>query len=247
MSVSFPPKSLLLIASVLALSSPALAQTGGWGGAGWGRGYDNGFGGDGFGGGWGNSWNRGPERDRSREGRISVDRFVSKDPLVAGLGHGAIVVAAPTRGAQYVEQLDRELFETALVGQLIKAGYDTAQAHPEGGQVIEMTITHAELEPPGEKHKPVSGEAAIGASNRGMGYSLALNVDLSKPLPPLISTRLDVRIRDRATDTVLWEGRAQVATRPGTKGWSGQQTADRLAAALLDGFPRATDKASRPR
>ena len=78
-------------------------------------------------------------------------------------------------------------------------------------------------------------------SNRGTAYGLALNVDLSKPLPPLVSTRLDTRIRDRASGKVLWEGRAEVATREGDKDWGEQDIAARLAAALFQGFPLASD------
>ena len=73
-----------------------------------------------------------------------------------------------------------------------------------------------------------------------------LTVDLSKPLPPLVSTRLEARIRDRATNAVLWEGRAEVATRDGDEKWSEQDIAARLAEALFDGFPRASDAGTGP-
>lgn len=233
-------KSLLLVACALAVPSVALAQRGGWGG---------GYGGGAFGSPYGRDFDRGSYggRDRSREGKISVSRFVSDDPLAAGLGHGAIMVRSGTPGHPDFDQLDRETFEAAFVDRLAKAGYDTRQSDAgSGGQVVELSVIHTELEPPEPPHKPISGEATIGASNRGMGYGLAIGVDLTKPLPPLISTRIEVRIRDRATQTVLWEGHAEVATRPGAKGWTSQQTAARLAAALLDGFPHAADKVARP-
>jgi hypothetical protein len=74
--------------------------------------------------------------------------------------------------------------------------------------------------------------------SRGTAYGMAINVDLSKPLPPLVSTRLEARIRDKATGDVLWEGRADMATREGDAHWTAQMVADKLAEALFDNFPR---------
>jgi hypothetical protein len=180
--------------------------------------------------------------DRSREGKITVARFVSDAPLAAQLGHGTIVVSANSPDALDLGQSDR-MFEAAITARLVKEGYAAANPESSGGQVAELTVTRIELQPQEPPHKPVSGEMAVGAGSYGSGMSLALNVDMRKPLPPLISTRLEARIRDRATNAILWEGRAEVATRPGTKGWSDQEIATRLAAALLQGFPHASDKA----
>jgi hypothetical protein len=88
---------------------------------------------------------------------------------------------------------------------------------------------------------------AVSVGNRGTAYGMAVNVDLTKPLPPLVSTKLEARIRDRATNAVLWEGRAEVATREGDEKWGDQAIAARLAEALFDGFPRASDGVSVPR
>jgi hypothetical protein len=222
----------------VALPAPGLAQRGGWGAP------------DGSHG-WGSSTAGSGEmsfdgRDRSREGKITVARFVSDAPLAAQLGHGTIVVSANSPDALDLGQSDR-MFEAAISARLVRAGYAPANpqstnAQSAGGQVAELTVTRIELQPQEPPHKPVSGEMAVGAGSYGSGMSLALNVDMRKPLPPLISTRLEARIRDRTTNAILWEGRAEVATRPGTKGWSDQEIATRLAAALLEGFPHASDK-----
>jgi hypothetical protein len=112
---------------------------------------------------------------------------------------------------------------------------------PTGGQLAELRVTRTVVQGPEERHKPVSGEMAMSVGNHGSAYGMAVNVDLTKPLPLLVSTRLEARIRDRATNKVLWEGRAEVATREGGKGWNEQDIAARLAAALFDGFPLASD------
>jgi hypothetical protein len=229
------PLTILASVAMLAGAMPALARPGGWGSPGWGSP------------GWGYP-GRGPtaaaprpERDRSREGRITVDRFVGEGDAASVLGHGAIAVASQSGNDDYVGLGDRAAYEAAVVDRLVHAGYDTARAQPDGGQVAELRVLRTELEPAERKRSPVSGEASMGVSNHGSAYGLALDVDLTKPLPPLVSTRLETRIRDRVTGKVLWEGHAEVATREGDARWSDQTIAARLAEALFDGFPHASD------
>ncbi|MDR2857466.1 MAG: hypothetical protein LBV50_06435 [Novosphingobium sp.] len=223
-----PVRSTLAVLAGLILAAsgsvPALARPGGWGG------WD------------GAAWG-GPDRDASRstagrrEGRIEVNRFVAGDDAARALGHGRIAVAADTRGQDYVPQGDRAAFEAAVIDQLVRAGYDTAHADADDGQLAELTVTRTTVEAAGERRRPVSGEMGMSIGNRGTAYGLGLNIDLSKPRPPLVATRLEARIRDRATGQTLWEGRAEVAVREGSKGWTEQDIAARLAEALFRGFP----------
>jgi hypothetical protein len=224
---------VLLAPVLLALvSAPAQARPGGWGGPGWGEpGWD----------GPRASRDRAASRDRSREGRVEVNRFVAEGDAAQALGHGTITVSSGTEGQDYVPQGNRAAFEAAVVDQLVHAGYETAHAQPAGRQLAELKVTQTVVEPAEARRKPVSGEVAMSVGNRGAAYGMALNVDLTKPLPPLVSTKLEARIRDRATNAVLWEGRAEVATREGDEKWSDQAIAARLAEALFDGFPRASD------
>ncbi|MEO7247873.1 MAG: DUF4136 domain-containing protein, partial [Novosphingobium sp.] len=104
-------------------------------------------------------------------------------------------------------------------------------------QLAEVRVIHATVVPEEAPHKPVSGEMEVGVSNRGSGMGLAINIDMSKPLKALISTRLEARIRDKASGKVLWEGRADMATREGSAKWSDNAVAARLAKALFEGFP----------
>jgi hypothetical protein len=224
----------------LAAASPALARPG-WGGSGW---NGSGWGSPG----WGEAGGDAPPpasratSDRSRENHIQVNRFVGDDAMA--LGHGAIAVSSQTEGQDYMPQASRAAFEAAVIDQLVHAGYDTAHTGPASCQLAELRVTRTVVEGPEDRHKPVSGEMAMSVGNHGSAYGMALNVDLSKPLPPLVSTRLEARIRDRTTNKVLWEGRAEVATREGSKDWGEQDIAARLAAALFDGFPLASDAAA---
>ncbi len=153
-----------------------------------------------------------------------------------GFGH-------PAYGPDYLSPREAAVFEASVVDQLAKAGYDTAvpsasgpASGPANTQVALLHITHTLLTPAEERHSPVSGEMAMGASNHGSMLGFGLNIDLSKPRAALISTTLALRIRDASTGRPLWEGRARIATREGSSHWSQQAIATRLAAALFEGF-----------
>jgi hypothetical protein len=69
---------------------------------------------------------------------------------------------------------------------------------------------------------------------------MALNVDLTKPRKAIVATRLDVRIRDKASGRVLWEGHAEAQTREDDEGLNNGAVAARLASALFARFEDAT-------
>lgn len=234
MPASLPTARFLVSAALcLAVAAPATAAPGGWGGRGWG--------GPG-------RWNddRPTLRDRratrdDREGKVEVSRFVAPGEAAQALGHGVAVVSSEApAGADVDRPFDKrgqQTFEAAVVDRLATVGYDTASRADSGGQAVELRITRDVVRPEEEKRSPVSGEMTVGASNHGSFGGLALNVDLTKPKKALVSTRLTARIRDRATDAVLWEGRADIVTRDGDERWDDNAIAERLAGALFDGFP----------
>ena len=186
--------------------------------------------------GWGGPFAPVAPRDRSREGKVEVTRFLANGASVQALGHGSIAVAAAKDGV--ADERERATYEAAVIDRLAGVGYDTAGPAGAGGQTVELHVLHAEVEPAEPPHKPVSGEMSLGIDSRGGRYaSLGIGVDMRKPLPALISTRLEARIRDRASGTVLWEGRADMATREGDPKWTDQAIATKLAHALFSGFP----------
>ena len=211
-------RPVLLAVTLIAVASPVAAQRWGYPGA------------DRYG------WDRSPSvsRDRSREGKVEVSRFLAEGTAAQALGHGTIAVA--TEADRLAGDVERATYEAAVIDQLAGAGYDTATPG-DGGQVVELTVRHAEIAPAEAKRRPVSGEMAVGVSNHGSYQALGLNIDLSKPRKALLSTRLEARIRDKASGAVLWEGRADIATREGDSKWTDQAIAARLAEALFAGFP----------
>ena len=170
-----------------------------------------------------------------RDGALNVATYVASKEDADALGHGGIAVAQSpgTMGPG----LESATYEAAIVDQLAKAGYDTNSASSAQGQVAELVITHDVVQPEELPHSPVSGDMAVEIGNRGSAVGMGLNVDFSKPLKALIATRLDARIRDKATNALLWEGHAEIITREGDSHWTSQAIADRLAAALFRNFP----------
>lgn len=257
----------LLLAT--ACASPALAQPM-WGGGygGWGGGYD-GWGG-GYGGGWGGgNWGGASRRGGSVQvpSHIEVSTWRAADALPL-LGKGRIVISgieAPPQGQDEGDddgsdagydgggdtlpdgrptdnQLSDKLpvYEAAVVDALIAQGYDT-QTATDAGQIAQVAVSHMVVVPAEVRHNPVSGEVSTMISNRGSGVALGLGVDLSKPAGAVVSTRMDVRIRDRASGKVLWEGHAEgMARERGSGGEDGIDDggmAARLARALFARFP----------
>jgi len=212
--------------AVLALSTPAHAQPG-WGGmGGWG----------GYGGGFGGSGRYSAPRD-DREGRVDAERFLA-DGAIPLLGHGRITLR--TMPGTTASDREQATFEAAVVDQLAKAGYDTAGPDGDGGQIVEITVVRDQLEPAEEKRNPISGSAMMGVSNRGSMMGLSLAYDATKPRGALVMTNMEIRIRDRASGKALYEARAGIATREGTKAASDDAVSVRLAGALFERFPSSS-------
>ena len=131
------------------------------------------------------------------------------------------------------------IFEAAVLDRLAHAGYNTAvpSAGTASSQIVEVRVRRDVAIPREARHKPVSGEMDMGVSNRGSGFGMALNIDLTKPRAALIATQIETRIRDAATGRALWEGRANILTREGDPHWGDDRVATTLATALFDGFP----------
>ena len=189
-----------------------------------------------MGGGWDSPMDQRIGRQNAEPSRkVEVEAFQAAD-AAALLGKGAITVAA-AEGAEAEWKLP--VYEAAVVDQLAKLGYQTAVSGAEGGQVAQIGIRHEQVMPEEPKRKPVSGAMEVGVSNRGNYTAMALNIDLTKARKAIVSTRLDVRIRDKATNRVLWEGHAETQTREDDDGLDNGAVAARLASALFAKFADA--------
>lgn len=214
--------AIALLSAAAVMAMPAQAQhwsRGGYGG-GWGTGVGVGI---------GTTFGDRPSTRSSRaEGKVEVSTFVNTAAGLPALGQGAIVVA-PGAGPRDA------IYEAALIDALGRHGYQTAAAS--APQVIELNVVRDIAEPAEGKRNPVSGSVGTTISNRGSGMGIGIGIDLSKPKKALLATRLEARIRDKASNAVLWEGRADMLTRDGSSKWTDQAVAAKLAHALFAKFP----------
>ena len=223
------PKSLLLSAALLAASAAsAMAQGmpgdrpygGGWQGRGGEEGYDQRIGG---------------RQTVQPSKTIDVTAYRAADADVL-LGKGRIVVSGMPAEDGEIDDGKLPVYEAAVIDELARRGYDTATAN-DPGQIAEIGVSHSVAVPEEAPHKKVSGEMSTMIGNRGSGFGMALAIDLTKPAKAIIGTRLDLRIRDKATGRVLWEGHAEGEAREGDGGLDNGAMAARLASALLKKFP----------
>ena len=167
--------------------------------------------------------------------QIDVTAYRTADAATL-LGKGRIVVSRMEGDAD--DALDSKLpvYEAAVIDELAKRGYDTATAH-DPGHIAEIGVSHRVAVPEEAPRKKVSGAMSTTVSNRGSGFGLALALDLTKPAKAIVATRLDLRIRDKASGRVLWEGHADGEAREEEGGIDNSDMAARLAGALLKRFP----------
>jgi len=221
-----PSRLISLAIMITTVASPVLAWPGGGVGPSWGGGpYGQGP--------YGRGWNGGDRGSDSREGKVSVDRFVAPDAKPV-LNQSHIAVRAAPGGTG--DEREDATFEAAIVDQLAKAGYDTINPDPKGGLVTEVREGRDVVVPEEARHSPVSGEMEAGVSNYGRSFGMGIAVDMTKPRKALVDTRLEARILDRASGRVLWEGRADIITREGDSHWTDTAIAGRLAGALFEHF-----------
>ena len=90
----------------------------------------------------------------------------------------------------------------------------------------------------GNDGRPVS--VGIGGAVGSGGYSgvgLGIGINLSGRPKDQVVTELQVQIRRRADSTTIWEGRAYTQAREGTPAAQPGLAAQKLAAALIGGYP----------
>ncbi len=224
---SFSTLALIALLAVPALARPG-ERVGDWDGGGFGVGLGTRFG-DRF---------RADSSSRD-EGKVAVATLVAAGASASSLGRGAISIAAPAQGERLAATRSRATYEAALLSALAGRGYDTAVSGA-APQTVELTVSQDVAVPAEIKGSPVHGAAQTTISNRGSGFGVALGIDLSKPRKALLTTQLQARIRDRASQQVLWEGRADILTRDGSGKWTEQAIATKLADALFAKFPQPT-------
>jgi hypothetical protein len=217
-------KRTLFAASLALIATPLLAQPMGRGPGAWD--HDS-------------RWDRGPAPRRAQptEGKVEVETFVGENP--AALGQGGIVIVPPQVASE--DRGPAPVYEAALLDGLVGVGYNSAVNRSDAAQSAELRLVREIAIPEEERRKPVSGEMMTTFGTHGSSMGMAINVDLTKPRKAMVSTRIEARIRDRASGAVIWEGHAEMLSREDSDRWTDQAIAAKLTAALLRDFPRGRE------
>ena len=164
---------------------------------------------------------------------VEVTRFVGASP--AQLQPGPIsIVPAPGLEA---DSLEFATWRDAVAQQLEMLGYEVV---PGAAMTAAVGISQNVKQSGYGRRSPVTvgGGASTGTYGSGVGVGVGINLNsLAGPAPDEIDTALTVAIRPVDGGTNLWEGRALMTATTNSEYAETPAAADRVAAALFDGFP----------
>lgn len=166
-------------------------------------------------------------------GPVEVTRFHGPD--VALLGKGSISIE-PAPGAD-AGSLEWQAYRAAVTRQLVTLGYSEA-APGAGAQVAMVALSRRTIE--GQRSSPVSVGVGGSTGTYGGGLGLGVGLNLSPKPGPQVATDLAVTIRDRQSNTTLWEGRASFVVSAKSPLASTSLGAPKMSEALFQGFPGAS-------
>lgn len=168
--------------------------------------------------------------------------------LMLALTRGGSLLAAtpPAAGTISIETKSADAdFDPALpafvdaVGQAFyDKGFTVLEDPGHSAFVVELSLDHADVGT-GKAKVPHEGSSVEpgGAPNAvGVGVRIPLPTGKST-LVPLVRTRLDIRIRKRGEDTILWQGAAITVRAAGTRNGADTAVAAALSQALLRAYP----------
>ena len=155
------------------------------------------------------------------------------------------------RGEIAVEPLDRAQAGTPAFNQYVASverelqalGWTIARGNARSEQVASVRVvqgTRADL----ARRSGLS--VGIGGGYGGVGGGVSVPVGGARR-GQIVVTELAVRLQRRSDGTAIWEGRAQSEARAGTPAADPVNAADRLAAALFQGFPGESGRTIRVR
>jgi hypothetical protein len=161
-----------------------------------------------------------------------VTRFHLGDTTM--LGRGPISIA-PAPGMEN-NTLEFGIWSAAVAQQLTAFGYGPVNSGATSGQVAEVRVSRSTLQAVREG-SPVSVGVGGATGSYGGGVGMGIGIDLSGPPANQIATELSVTIREKGTNRTVWEGRASNMVSAKSPLASPQASAQKLSAALFQGFP----------
>jgi hypothetical protein len=160
---------------------------------------------------------------------VTVTRFNNGQPQQFGpVG----VVAAQGQDGQ---GLEFRTYAAAVMRELVRVGFAETGA-------TESWIAEVDVWQGSRTDAARQSPFSVGIGGGSFGRNVGIGVGTSFPIGSarareIMVTRLSVRIKRKADDVVVWEGRAQTEARLGAPAAQPGLAADKLARALFTGFP----------
>ena len=165
-------------------------------------------------------------------GPVEVTRFVAADTRTQ-LGNASLFVETAPGSAE--DGLALAPFKAAVARELSRYGYSES-GRTSAGQTASVSVERDMFEESGRRG-PVSVGAGGSTGRYGSGVGLGVGFNLGGGSDDRVVTRMSVALRDRTTNTVLWEGRARLDAPAASPLAQTDAAATALADALFRGFP----------
>jgi hypothetical protein len=165
---------------------------------------------------------------------VEVTRFHIDNPVRSGSVAVEEMAGNPDVGLEF------RTYAAAVEQELQRVGFTSSGAGARSDLVALVGFRRTFREPNsyGNNGKPVS--VGVGGAVGSGGYSglgLGIGINLSGKPKGQVVTQLQVQLRRRSDSTTIWEGRAETAAREGTPAAQPGIAAQKLAAALIGGYP----------
>ncbi|MFC3442237.1 hypothetical protein ACFOKF_13760 [Sphingobium rhizovicinum] len=171
---------------------------------------------------------------------VEVTRFHVENPARSGS------IAVEEMPGNPDISLEFRTYATAVSQEFQRVGFTAAQANAPSDYVALVSFRRS-FRPSGvdrSSDKPVSVEVGGGLGSGGGrrggtfgGLGVGVGINLSGKPKDIVTTELHVQLRRRADSTAVWEGRATTEARQGTPAAQPGLAAQKLAAALIGGYP----------
>lgn len=142
--------------------------------------------------------------------------------------------------------LEFRTYAAAVSQELQRVGFTAAPASDRSDYVALVSFRRS-FRPSGidrSSDRPVSVEVGGGLGSGGGrrggtfgGLGVGVGINLSGKPKDIVTTELHVQLRRRADSAAVWEGRASTEARQGTPAAQPGISAQKLAAALIGGYP----------
>ncbi|MDI1296683.1 MAG: hypothetical protein PSY12_12505 [bacterium] len=164
---------------------------------------------------------------------VEVTRFHINDPVRSG------TIAVEEMPGNPDISLEFRTYAAAVSQEFQRVGFTSASADSRSDYVALVAFRRS-FRPmsDGRSDKPVSVGVGGGIGSGGYsGLGLGIGINLSGKPKDIVTTELQVQLRRRSDSTTMWEGRAVTQGRQGTPAAQPGLAAQKLAAALIGGYP----------